>query len=145
MHNQDTLCEEEIEPHIEWLSISVTKCIVGNNEATLAKLQRNMQLLTLKSVGILSSAKVETLAAVAFYKLLCSVKFAIVAVHESLCTLMFSNIHLFREFFIESEGKVMQPIALCMLITSKTHLDKTVIFPRIGMCVSKEKMFFHSS
>ena len=45
--NQDILCEEDIEPFIEWLLISSAKYVAGDNETALAKLQRNMQSLTL--------------------------------------------------------------------------------------------------
>ena len=94
MHNQDILCED-IEPFIEWLLISIAKCIAGDNEATLAKLQKNMQLLTLNSASILDSVKVETLVTAVFYELICPVKHANFAAHEGLYALMSSDMYLF--------------------------------------------------
>ena len=41
-HNQDILCEEDIESFIEWLLMSSIRYIAGDDETTLAKQQRNM-------------------------------------------------------------------------------------------------------
>ena len=49
--------------------MSSAKYVAGDDETTLAKLQRKTQSLTRQSVGIHGSAKVETLAAAAYYEL----------------------------------------------------------------------------
>ena len=91
-----------------------------------------MQLLTLHSVNMLGSTKVETLAAATFYELHYPMKFTIFTVIEGLCTLMSSNSHLFCNFYLKSESRTMQPVAPCVLVASAAHLDKTVVLP--GIC-----------
>ena len=135
LFNQDTLRDEEVEPFIEWMLIAAAKYIAADDEASLAKLRRNIQSLTPKSVGTLGCAKVETLDAAAFFEVPFPVKFAIFTVNTGLCTLMHSDRHLFSKFFEEPEGKVMQPIVLCVLVVSENHLDKTVVSPGKGACL----------
>ena len=57
--------------------MSSAKYVVYDDETTLAKLRRNIQLLALQSASMLGSAKVKTLAATVFYELLSLMKFAI--------------------------------------------------------------------
>lgn len=59
-------------------------------------------------------------------------KFAIFAVNVGLCALMSGDRYLFHEFFEEPEGEAMQPIALCVLVVSASHLDKTAVSPGKG-------------
>ena len=40
-HNKEVLCEEDINPFIEWLLITVSKHTIGDNEPVLIKLQHN--------------------------------------------------------------------------------------------------------
>ena len=49
--------------------------MAGDNEPSLAKLQRNVQILIPKCAGGLSSANVETLAAVTSFEILFPIKF----------------------------------------------------------------------
>ena len=79
--------------------MSTAKCVAGDDEATLAKLRRNIQSLTPQSVCVLGSVEVETIAAATFYELYYPIKFAIFVVNEGLCTLMLSNMQLFCNFF----------------------------------------------
>ena len=97
-----------------------------------------MQSLTPKRVGGVGSAKVETLAAAAFFEVILPVKYALCTVNESLHTLILSDMHLFYEFFGEPEGKAMKPVMLVALVISKDHLDKTVVSPGVGAYVKGE-------
>ena len=97
-----------------------------------------MQSLTPQSIGILSSVKVETLAASAFCELHYPVKFAIFMVNVGLCTVMLSDMHLFCKFFIEPKNKAMQPIVLYVQIASVAYLDKTGVSSEIGPYVKGE-------
>ena len=137
-YDQDVLCEEDIEPFIEWLLIAVAKYVANDDEQTLAKLRRNIQSLTPKLAGLYGNIKVETLAAAALFEILFPVKYAIYTTSEGLYTLMSSDTLLFHEFFNEPEGKARQPVILCILVISEGHLDKTVVSPGVGAYIKGE-------
>ena len=104
----------------------------------MTKLRRNAQSLTPKGVGGLGSARVETLAAAAFFEVVFPIKYAIYSVNNGLHTLTSSNVLLFNEYLVESEGKVIKPVILVILVISSDHLDKTVISLGVGVYVKGE-------
>ena len=132
LYNEKVLCADDIEPFIEWLLIAVAKHVSGDDEQILANLRRNIQSLTPNIAGLYGNIKVETLAAAALFEILYPVKYAIYTTREGLYTLMSSDTLLFHEFFDESEGKIRQPIILCIIVISEGHLDKTVVSPGVG-------------
>ena len=138
VYDRTVLHDEEIEPFIEWLLVGTSKHIAGDDEPTLAKLRRNVQSLTPKGVGGLGNANVESLAAAAFFEIVFPVKYAIYSVNEGLYTLMSSDVLLFNDYFVESEGKAMKPVILVIIVISSSHLDKTIVLPGVGAYVKGE-------
>ena len=138
VYDDAVLNEADFEPFVEWLLTETSKHVAGNNELTLAKLRRNVQSLTPKRVGGVGSAKVETLAATAFFEVILPIKYALCAVNKGLHALISSDVCLFHEFFGEPEGKAMKPVMLVALVISKDHLDKTVVSPGVGAYVKGE-------
>ena len=106
---------------IEWLLIAIAKCVASDNETMLASLCRDMQSIVPKEAGELGNPKLDIHTATAFIELLCPIKYAIFHINLGLQELCFSNYSAVSSFYNESEGTIMQPIILAILITSETH------------------------
>jgi len=75
--------------------VSIAKYVTGDDEALLAILHRNIQLIAPKDSGRFGSSRVDTLVAAAFIEVLYSVKYTIYRVKEGLYTLIASDTLLF--------------------------------------------------
>ena len=77
--------------------------------------------------GILGNSRVDMLAATAFLELMYSVKYAIFSTNIGLQELESSDLLLFEDYLKESDGSVMQPVILIVIVITSGHLDKMVM------------------
>ena len=72
--NGDLIVEDNFEPFIELLCVSLAHYFAGDNVLLLAKLRHNAQSIAPKDVGKLGNSKIDTLAVAAFTETLDPVK-----------------------------------------------------------------------
>ena len=76
---KDIADANELSRLIEWLLIAVAKYITDNNKELEAKLHRDITSITPINRGDLGAIRVDTLAATAFIKFMCLVKYRLFA------------------------------------------------------------------
>jgi len=127
MFDKDFIKEDEFSSLAEWLLVSIAKYIARTNEILLAKICRDIQSITPIDAGILGNPRVDTLVVTVFLELMYSIKYAIFSTNEGLQELGSSDLLLFEDYLKESDGLVMQPVILTVIVVTSGYLDKAVM------------------
>ena len=127
MFDKDFITEDEFSSLAEWLLVSIAKYIARTNEILLAKICRDIQSITPIDAGILGNPRVDTLVVTVFLELMYSIKYAIFSTNEGLQELGSSDLLLFEDYLKESDGLVMQPVILTVIVVTSGYLDKAVM------------------